>query len=208
MRNSMFISPLSFMQSLLTYCITGSKAAVVLNSIGHPSGSYTTVNNWIKEYSKEALQCPNDVDVVTFFDNNQVLQRKWRVISDFKSESSVITNLIHVLPNPNSMLQLEDKFSPKHWFKYDEASKDKAVSDILTLFQQEDVAFCKFRNQFIDEQLKIVCDLLTAHEDRNVGESSCAGSMDPHDRYNFVRSEHPADKIKVVMGDPCFENPV
>lgn len=72
MRNSTFISPLSFMQSLLTYYVTGSKAAVVLNSVGHPSGSYTTVNNWIKEYSKEALQCPNEVDVVTFFDNNQV----------------------------------------------------------------------------------------------------------------------------------------
>ncbi|CAC5417283.1 unnamed protein product [Mytilus coruscus] len=92
----------------------------------------------------EALQCPNDMDVVTFFINNQVLQRKWRVASDFKSENSVITNLIHVLPNPESMPQLEDKFSPKHLFKYDETPKDKAVTDILKLFQQEDVAFSVF----------------------------------------------------------------
>ncbi|CAC5400079.1 unnamed protein product [Mytilus coruscus] len=130
-----------------------------------------------------------------------VLQRKLRVVTDFKSENSVITNIIHVMPNSNSLLQFEERFSPRHWFKCDQTSKNKAIGDILIIFQQEDVAFCKFRNQFIEEQLEVVRDGFTV-EDGNID-----WNCNPHDRYNFVTSGHPDDKIKVVMGHPCFENP-
>lgn len=58
---------------LSRYYITGSKSALRIGCKGSPSGSYTTVQNWISEQSKDAIECPQNADVVTFFDNNQVI---------------------------------------------------------------------------------------------------------------------------------------
>ena len=71
-RNQKFISPISFCQNLLTYYVTGSKFAAQINSRGSPSGSYATIKKWIADHAVQPLTCPDDTDVVTFFDNNQV----------------------------------------------------------------------------------------------------------------------------------------
>lgn len=54
------------------FYITGSKSALTLSTKGSPSGSYSTVQNWIADQGKQSIQCPQHADVVTFFDNNQV----------------------------------------------------------------------------------------------------------------------------------------
>lgn len=54
------------------FYITGSKSALTLSTKGSPSGSYSTVQNWIVDQGKQSIQCPQHADVVTFFDNNQV----------------------------------------------------------------------------------------------------------------------------------------
>ena len=55
-----------------SYYITGSKSALTLATKGSPCGSYTTIQSWIADQGKEEIHCPQDPDVVTFFDNNQV----------------------------------------------------------------------------------------------------------------------------------------
>ena len=56
-----------------SYYITGSKSALTLATKGIPCRSYTTIQSWIADQGKEKIHCPQDPDVVTFFDNNQVL---------------------------------------------------------------------------------------------------------------------------------------
>ena len=70
-RNLVFVAPLAFMKNLLAYYLTVSRAVVTLDA-GYPSSSYTGIQCWIKDHSKEELVCPANSDVVTFFDNNQV----------------------------------------------------------------------------------------------------------------------------------------
>ena len=55
-----------------SYYITGTKSALTLGTKGSPCGSYTTIQSWIADQGKEEIHCPQDPDVVTFFDNNQV----------------------------------------------------------------------------------------------------------------------------------------
>ncbi|VDI39947.1 Hypothetical predicted protein [Mytilus galloprovincialis] len=55
--NAKFISPpIAFSKNLMFYK-TGSNGSVLVNSAGSPSGSYTSLQNWIKSYSKQSLAC-------------------------------------------------------------------------------------------------------------------------------------------------------
>lgn len=113
-RNNSFVSPMSFSQNLLGYYITGSKSALRIGCKGSPSGSYTTVQNWISEQSKDAIECPQNADVVTFFDNNQVLEKKWKVEVNYKGKASVVTTMVHIIPDIESNIQHILELSPRH----------------------------------------------------------------------------------------------
>lgn len=74
------------------------------------------------------------------------ITEKWRVVTNFKSVKRVITITINGIPNANnSLLQFEERMSSKHWFNYDLTSRNNTIGDILKVFQQNEVAFCKFR---------------------------------------------------------------
>lgn len=105
---------------MITYFVTGSKLACDINASCSPAGSYTTVLNWIREASSSRIEVENETDVVTFFDNNQVMARNWRVNFDSKASVSVITNFLHLFPSSTSFLQNNVTLSPATWrFKYD-----------------------------------------------------------------------------------------
>lgn len=61
------IFPLSFTTNLISYFATGSKTVSEFNNAVSPCDSYSTIMNWINERSWTKN------DVITFFDNNQVL---------------------------------------------------------------------------------------------------------------------------------------
>ena len=63
-----------------------------------PYGSYTTTKSWINNQSNIPIVCPENIDVVSYFDNNQVLARNWRVKFDAKAQVSVTTTLLHISP--------------------------------------------------------------------------------------------------------------
>lgn len=91
-----FTSPLCFSNNLVLYFLTKSKKAVNLwGSLG-PYGSYTTLMKWLSRQSMQPLQRPVDGDVITFFDNNQVVGKTHRVKVQQKVPISVITTSIHI----------------------------------------------------------------------------------------------------------------
>ncbi|KAJ8322266.1 LOW QUALITY PROTEIN: hypothetical protein KUTeg_000737 [Tegillarca granosa] len=176
--NDNFVAPLCFSSNLLTYYITGSKNACVLNSSGSPAGSYTTISKWINNQSIEPLSCPENPDVITFFDNNQVLERKWRVKYNFKSSTSVLTTVVHIIPDLTRNLQMEDKLSPRHWLSIKMITKEQLVKN----------------NAFVDSIDDISIKRVEA-------QNQCS------ERYAYVPSQHRTTLPDVKMGEPCFENP-
>ena len=67
------IFPLSFTTNLISYFSTGSKTVSEFNNAVSPCDSYSTIMNWINERSWTKNVLPPENDVITFFDNNQVL---------------------------------------------------------------------------------------------------------------------------------------
>lgn len=111
LRNKNFIGPLTFAKSLLLYTKTGSKEGLNIVSAASPSGSYTLTLKWLKAHSQERIRCPGDNDIISFSTfNNQVIGRKWRVKTDFKAESSVITAVVHMVTDDN--IQTRADYSP------------------------------------------------------------------------------------------------
>ena len=73
-----------------------------------PGGSYTTVKYWLHNNSSTEMICPISADVITFFDNSQMLGRNWRVVFDCKAMISCITSMIHISSNTSSTFQIHN----------------------------------------------------------------------------------------------------
>ncbi|XP_062590242.1 uncharacterized protein LOC134251838 [Saccostrea cucullata] len=141
--NTKFVAPLAFAKSLLIYTKTGSKEGVNVASAASPSGSYTSILNWLKANSQEKIKIPDNSDVISFFDNNQVIGRKWRVKNDFKAESSVITSVAHM--QPRSDIQRNIELAPSKWQSFHVQAKKDSLEKLKAqeiLFEKE---FSKLR---------------------------------------------------------------
>lgn len=84
------IMPFSFSLNLLTYYMCTSRTVCDMYCSAHPAGSHSTLQNWIQQHSSNKIYVRN-VDVITYFYNNQVLARNWRVRYDAKAILSYIT---------------------------------------------------------------------------------------------------------------------
>jgi hypothetical protein len=60
----------------MTLIFIGSKDSVGIVSACSPGGSYTMVLRWLNDHSMEKIDFPQDTDVISFFDNNQVCYNK------------------------------------------------------------------------------------------------------------------------------------
>lgn len=69
--------------------------------------------NWISENSKHSVHVPPNNDVITYFDNNQVLARNWRVHFDAKAILSAIITTIHAFPFHPCNVQFHPGLSPR-----------------------------------------------------------------------------------------------
>lgn len=69
-----------------------------LYSGAHPVGSCYTLQNCIGQHASNRINIRNVDDVITYFDNNQVLARHWLVEYDAKAILSYITTIVHFFP--------------------------------------------------------------------------------------------------------------
>lgn len=76
--------PFTFSKNLLSYYFSESKAICTMNSVAGPGGSYQSVLSWIAQQGADPVCISEIEDLITFFDNNQILTRRWRVNYDKK----------------------------------------------------------------------------------------------------------------------------
>jgi len=150
------IFPLSFTTNLISYFSTGSKTVSEFNNAVSPCGSYSTIMNWINERSSAKNVLPPENDVITFFDNNQVLARNWRVTFDYKSTASVITNVLHIFPNCATNLQRIAELSPSSWL-YRKTRSENAVL-LRTLQNESAETFRNYRKNFISDRIHAILE--------------------------------------------------
>ena len=68
---------------------------------------------WLNSHVEEPLKRPVSGDTITFFDNNQVVGKKWGVSLDSKVPSSVIMTVIHITAN-GPEIRRQPHLSPNH----------------------------------------------------------------------------------------------
>lgn len=73
----------------------------------------------------------------------KVIGRKWRVKTDFKAESSVITSVIHMMTDDN--IQTRAHYSPSSWQKFDANSKQSIICQTKEKESFYDKEFNKIR---------------------------------------------------------------
>lgn len=121
-------------------------------SSAHPARSYTSVLKWIEEHAANPITIPFQHDVITYFDNNQVLARNWRVRYDAKAILSYVTTVVHFFPSPTTYLQLLNNFSPRHWFyNINISEKYTSIADFINFYEN---LFRSLRENFIENRIK------------------------------------------------------
>ena len=197
------VTPLSFSINLISYYISESKIICSLNNSTSPAGSYPTIRNWISKQNEQPLKSPESCDILTFFDNNQIISRNWRVNYDHKCKVSAITTLIHIVPGLPSQLQEAPDFSPLKWL-YIANEPREIVDKVDELLHSAKLKFHDIRNEFICSRLmKIYSKQCTLKDD--LADVSENPSQD--DPYEWVTSKHCDQIPKVMMGEPDFVNP-
>lgn len=111
--------------------------------------------NWISENSKHSVHVPPNNDVITYFDNNQVLARNWRVHFDAKAILSAIITIIHAFPFHPCNVQFHPGLSPRSDIG---CIKKISVShgNCISLFPRTSESFRTLRENFISERLSII----------------------------------------------------
>ena len=88
----------------------------MLGGVG-PYGSYPTVITWLEDQATLLLQCPPDGNLITFFDNNQIIGKSWNINHDNLFKKSVITMQLHIQTNGEEItpIQTMTEHRPSEW---------------------------------------------------------------------------------------------
>ena len=147
--------PLHFRESVLLYTVTGSNIALKTIGPGGPHCSYSAVKRWLNALSTEPPVCPMG-DSVIAFDNNQVLQRRWKV----KLQNQVQCHIVTVIVN----FELRKKGWHNLYYQNQIISwMNRRLTDTESKFveyidQDGDIKEMHYRHlcTFLDEQIHIV----------------------------------------------------
>ena len=128
--NLYIITPLFFVLNLIMYFVCGSKIVVNFLSSLSPADCYTSVRNLFRAITTDKIVCPSNTDLITFFNNNQVLSRNWRVRYNSKAMLSVITSVIRIEQFNPTTYQYQLELDPKSWL-YNSILNSIQVIDLL-----------------------------------------------------------------------------
>ena len=107
-----FVLPFSFLVDLLLFTITNSKLVLNLVSKILPGGSYPTVTGWRDSLASVPLPFPSG-DCVAAFDNDQIVQRKWKVKVEQKARVSILTSVCQAVVDEGGTLQKREDLAPR-----------------------------------------------------------------------------------------------
>ena len=207
------ITPLFFIFNIVSYFICGSKLTSSTLSAFTPSGSYTTLKNWLQGQMSNLCSLPSLNDIITYFDNNQVLSRNWRVRYDAKVRLSVITSVIHILTNKLTSLQTQLHLDPHTWLYRTQIQNETIIHRIVQFIKHCSSSFEVYRNKFIIERINKVYEehskdgkdfISTLIDNPDLDIPRGPTNDDPH---SFLQHNHPDNPPTVVIGEPVMVNP-
>ena len=195
------------------YFVCGSKTVVNFLSSVLPGGCYTSIRNWFSSITTNKIVCPKNKDLVTFFDNNQVLARNWRVRYDSKAKLSVITSVIHIEQCNPTKFQYQLELDPKSWL-YNNNFNNIQVIDRIKAYIKDGLSIISTqRNKFICERLnKVFLEHRNEYSDIIDEFINDPGIDVPKDKtntdlYSHLGHFHPDTPPTVTLGEPCLCNP-
>ena len=152
---SNLVLPAHFKESVVLYALTGSKLALRILGSGGPHASYDAVKIWLQQQSERSVDVPQG-DVVIAFDNNQILQRRWKV----KLMNDVKCNIVTIVAsfNMNTTGDLQKSRSLKFdWTDANELSPE-SKSKVKNIDQDNDIQDTHFSHltAFLNREIDIV----------------------------------------------------
>ena len=100
---------------------------------------------------------------MTFFYNNQVLSRNWRVRFDAKVKFSVITSVLHIITRNVNLLQTQIQLDPYCWQYHTQVQTGNVIQRLFQFLKHCSTVFQKYQNKFVIERFnKVYEEQLTA----------------------------------------------
>ena len=153
-RNSRLILPLAFRDNIVTYKISNSSVLSALAASYTPSGSHTTLTNWLNSAAEHPVAFPPGL-VRVVFDNEQVVGKRYRVKSDkMKVPLSLITSHAYLSVDKADQLQFRHDLKPKYWMF--QSINEEMTGTLLNSFSTFSHTFRETRNDLITSRLNAV----------------------------------------------------
>ena len=107
-----FVGPSSFMINISLLAISNSKLTINMFGKVLPGGSYSTLKVWTRDLTSEAKEFPSG-DCMVAIDNDQIVQRKWKVKVGQKARVSVVTSVCQAEVDSGGSLQTRGDLAPR-----------------------------------------------------------------------------------------------
>ena len=108
------VFPVHLRESVLVNSVGGSALSLQLLSSTSPHASYQTIRDWLNQLGTNTEMTLSG-NVVGVFDNNQTMQRRWRVMLENKVYCNVVTIVAFFQLNRNEDLQTRSDLKPGLW---------------------------------------------------------------------------------------------
>jgi translation initiation factor 2 beta subunit (eIF-2beta)/eIF-5 len=111
---SQVLLPFHLRKSILVYSVTGSRLTLKTVSQGSPYASYDSLRKFLNTIIPE-VSSTSDSDCIATFDNNQILQRRWKVKLSNQVHCSVVTMVVFF--KFESKFQFQENLRPCDWME-------------------------------------------------------------------------------------------
>ena len=118
------VFPMHLRESILIQSIGCMALSLQILASNSPFATYNTVRNWMDKLGTNAPMTLSG-DVISVFDNNQTMQRRWRVQLDNKVFCNVVTVVAFFQMNDKGVLQSRSDMKPGLWLLKDRSPQEK-----------------------------------------------------------------------------------
>ena len=153
--DSRCLLPLHLQESLVLYTSTGSKMALQITNIGSAHGSYKMVRSILEILGSTEPKVPIG-DCIAVFDNNQIINRPWRVKLGAKYVVNIVTMVVLFEINQDGLLQHQEHLIPAHWSRTPLTEPQVQRVKVIDQCPETKATHEKHLNPFLSDQLKIV----------------------------------------------------
>ena len=148
------ILPVHLRESVLLYALTGSSLTLKILGSGGPRASYKVVKEWLASLGSTVSEVPEG-DLIVAFDNNQVLQRRWKVRLKNEVKSNIVTIVVFFHIHTSSNLQMQPNLKPSMYLN---KSVEDNLKKIKYLDQDSEVKMTQYKHlhDFLANEIQTV----------------------------------------------------